>query len=384
MRGGMDGNTPIRKILVIKLRHIGDVLLSSPLFHNLKEAFPRAQLSALVNSGTEEMLTGNPFVDRVFVYDRSIKQEPLFRRLSKEFSFYRMLRRERFDAVLNLTEGDRGALVALFSGAPVRAGLDPQHGGMVGKRWFYTHVLPRNPEGNLHAVEKNLLFLGPLGVATTSKRVRLPFTPEDRDHVRQLLAAEPGGYFHAHVTSRWIFKALPHRKAAFLIDQLAERSGLLPVFTCAAEQRELDYLAVLFPLLRTRYCDFSGVLTLKQVGALSAGARFFVGVDSAPMHMAAALDIPVLGLFGPSTVQEWGPWDNAAEANGYLAQNGLQRSGRHTVLQACGNCVPCCRDGCHGSKVSDCLDFPEGQLSSVAADFLQRLSAGALLPAVAD
>jgi heptosyltransferase III len=378
VRGSMDGKTPIQKILVIKLRHIGDVLLSSALFHNLKEAFPRAQVSALVNSGTEEMLTGNPFVDRVFVYDRGIKQEPLVRRLSGEFSFYRMLRRERFDAVLNLTEGDRGALVALLSGAQVRAGLDPQQGGMLGKRWFYTHILPRNPEGNLHALEKNLLFLEPLGAATTSKRARFPFAPEDRDHVTELLAAEPGGYFHAHVTSRWIFKALPHRKAAFLIDQLAERSGLLPVLTCAAEQRELDYLAALLPLLRTRYRDLSGVLTLKQVGALSAGARFFVGVDSAPMHMAAALDIPVLGLFGPSTAQEWGPWDNALEANGYLSQNGLQHSGRHTVLQAGGKCVPCCRDGCNGSKVSDCLDFPEEKLCLVSADFLQRLDAGTL------
>jgi len=375
----MTGNRQIRKILVIKLRNIGDVLLSAPLFSNLKEAFPGARISALVNSGTQEMLTGNPDVDQVIVYDRGIKSAPLFRRLSREFAFYRRVRGERFDLVLNLTEGDRGALLALFSGARVRIGLDPMNQGLAGKRRYFTHLLPRFPEGNLHAVEKNLLFLVPLELQPARKRVSFYFAQADRDHVAKLLAARsllPGGYFHAHVTSRWMFKALPHDKAAFLLDQLAERSGLSSVLTCAPEQKEIDYLAALRPLLRTPFCDLSGALTLKQLGALSAGARFFVGVDSAPMHMAAALDIPVLGLYGPSSVQEWGPWDNGTMVNPYLAQNGVQRCGRHLVLQAARACVPCLRDGCNGSKVSDCLDFSESELKTAALAFLDTVESG--------
>jgi len=372
----MRGNGQIRKILVVKLRNIGDVLLSAALFHNLKEAFPGAKISALVNKGTEEMLTGNPDLDQVIVYDRGIKKAPLLRRLGREFAFYQRLRRERFDVVLNLTEGDRGALIALVSGARVRAGLDPLSQGLAGKRRFYTHLVPRLPEGNLHAVEKNLLFLGPLGLETTSKRVSFSFAPSDREAVERLLAAHSlclGGYFHAHVTSRWMFKTLPQAKAAFLLDRMAQFSGLLPVLTCAPEQKELDYLVALRPLLQTPFCDLSGALTLKQLGALSAGARFFVGVDSAPMHMAAALDIPVLGLYGPSTAREWGPWDNEKMANPYAAPNGVQRCGRHMVLQAARSCVPCYRDGCNGSKVSDCLDFPESELESAARDFLRSI-----------
>ena len=370
----MADNGQVRKILVIKLRNIGDVLLSAPLFHNLREAFPKAQISALVNAGTQEMLTGNPSIDQVIVYDRGIKKEPLLRRLGREFSFYQRLRRERFDVVLNLTEGDRGALIALLSGAKLRAGLDPLNQGIAGKRFFYTHILPRIPKGNLHAVEKNLLFLEPLGLTPSSKRVSFAFTDADRDRVAKLLEAESlpsGGYFHAHVTSRWMFKTLPHAKVAFLLDKLAERSGLPFVFTCAPDKKELDYLAALRPLLNSRNCDLSGALTLKQLGALSAGARFFVGVDSAPMHMAAALDLPVLGLYGPSTAQEWGPWDNDAKVNPYDARNGVQRGGRHMVLQSARECVPCFRDGCNGSKVSDCLDFSESELAAAASAFLE-------------
>jgi heptosyltransferase-3 len=372
----MAANKDIRKILVIKLRNIGDVLLSAPLFQNLKAAFPEAEISALVNAGTQEMLTGNPSVDQVIVYDRGIKKAPLLQRLRREFAFYRRLRRERFDVVLNLTEGDRGALIALLSGARIRAGLDPWGQGLAGKRRFYTHVLPRGPEGNLHAVQKNLLFLQPLGLQPTSMRVSFSFAQADRDQVAKLLSAQSlatGAYFHAHVTSRWMFKALPHGKIAYLLDRLAEQSGLPAVLTCAPERKELDYLAALRPLLRTPHHDLSGALTLKQLGALSAGARFFVGVDSAPMHMAAALDIPVLGIYGPSSVQEWGPWDNAATQNRYRNSNGKQQSGPHLALQAARPCVPCYRDGCNGSKVSDCLDFSHEELDFAVASFLGNL-----------
>lgn len=372
----MGANREIRKILVIKLRHIGDVLLSAPLFQNLKEAYPNAQITALVNAGTQEMLTGNPAVDQVMAYDRGIKKAPFLTRLTRELDFYRRVRRERFDVVLNLTEGDRGALLALVSGARVRAGLDPLDQGVTGKKKFYTHILPRVPEGNLHAVEKNLLFLEPLGLKPTSKRVSFSFAPADRDQIAHLLDAHPiasEGYFHAHVTSRWMFKAMPHHKAAYLIDRLSELSGLPAVLTCAPDQKELEYLATLRFLLRRPFCDLSGGLTLKQLGALSAGARFFAGVDSAPMHMAAALDVPVLGIYGPSNAQEWGPWDNEASLNPYLVPNGVQQSGKHIVLQSDRPCVPCLRDGCNGSKVSDCLDFDETTMESVARQFLQQM-----------
>lgn len=370
----MTGSKRIGKILVIKLRNIGDVLLSAPLFHNLKAAFPEARISALVNAGTQDMLTGNLAVDQVIVYDRGIKKAPLLQRLGREFAFYRRVRKERFDLVLNLTEGDRGALLALCSGARLRVGVDPLGRGMAGKSSIFTHLIPPAGAG-FHAVEKNLLFLAPLGVPAQQKRVSFHFSPADQARVAGLLAEAslaPSGYFQAHVTSRWMFKTLPHQKAAFLLDRLSELSGLPIVLTCAPDKKELDYLAALRPLLQAPFSDLSGAFSLKQLGALSAGARFFVGVDSAPMHMAAALDIPVLGIFGPSSVPEWGPWDNAAQENPYRNRNGIQGSGPHLVLQAARLCVPCHRDGCNGSKVSDCLDFPEEELSNIATEFLRR------------
>src|SRR5690242_10379919 len=123
----MGNNAQFSNILVIKLRNIGDVLLSSPLFSNLRLAYPAARITALVNAGTEQMLLGHPDIDEVLVYDRRIKKEPLLTRMRKEAAFYAKVRGKRFDLVLNLTEGDRGALLALVSGARMRVGLDPQN-----------------------------------------------------------------------------------------------------------------------------------------------------------------------------------------------------------------------------------------------------------------
>jgi heptosyltransferase-3 len=222
-------------------------------------------------------------------------------------------------------------------------------------------------------VEQNLEYLRVLGVQPTATRVSFLFSAADAEAARLRLAEaglEPGRFFQAHVTSRWMFKTMPPATAARLLELLRERSGLPFLLTAAPEPRELDYLAELQRHLATGPAPVFSDLRLKELGALSASARFFAGVDSAPMHMAAALDVPVLGLFGPSSAQVWGPWDNRLGRNPYQAARGVQQGGRHTVLQSAAPCVPCLRDGCNGSKRSDCLDFSPEQLVSVVNDFV--------------
>ena len=89
--------------------------------------------------------------------------------------------------------------------------------------------------------------------------------------------------------------------------------------------------------------NLSGQLSLKELAALTARARVFIGVDSAPMHIAAAVGTPAVAIFGPSGADLWGPW-------------GVPRSGRHRVVASDEySCRPCGLDGCGGGKVSDCL-----------------------------
>jgi heptosyltransferase-3 len=102
---------------------------------------------------------------------------------------------------------------------------------------------------------------------------------------------------------------------------------------------ERAYVADIFERTRSRPLDLSGALTLKQLAALTVQARLFVGVDSAPMHIAAAMGTPVVALFGPSGDIEWAPW----------------KVPHRIVASDAFACRPCGYDGCGGGKVSECL-----------------------------
>jgi len=124
-----------------------------------------------------------------------------------------------------------------------------------------------------------------------------------------------------------------------------------------------------------------GKTTIKELAAVSERASLFFGVDSAPMHVVAAIGTPVVALFGLSGVFHWRPWDNdAAElggANPYSRRNGIQSLGRHTAVQRDWECAPCGKDGCAGSKVSRCLEeIAPGEVQAVLLEKLQGKVSG--------
>ncbi len=350
------------RILVIKLRHIGDVLLTVPAIRALKENFPRASVSALVNSGTEEMLTLNPLLSEVICFKREIKKLPLTSRISGELGFVSELRKKKFDMTVDLTGGDRPALLSFLTGARYRLGYEPR-GGFAGKRLFYTH-LARAPKERTHTVIRDLGVLREFGIDTRDLSVSIYTSPEDEAHVQKILDREgiKGPFVHAHPTSRWLFKCWTDEGMAFVFDKL-QAGGLKVVVTSGPDERELKRTASIISKMNSKPLDLSGQLRLKHLSALSKRALFFFGVDSAPMHIAAASGARVVSIFGPSGAFDWGPWDNRAASSEkaragtpYPLKNGVQASGSNIVIQKDWDCVPCGKDGCKGSKKSDCFD----------------------------
>ena len=350
-----------RRILVIKFRNIGDVLLTAPLISTLRLAYPRAHIAALVRPGTEPMLAGHPHIDELMSYPVRHSGEGRLRFWLRHAGWLRELRRKRFDLVITTTEGDRGMLYSLVTGAPARRGVLKAGRKGWGRR-LLTEPCPPLP-GPRHTVIRNLDLARDLaGTAQTDRRVRLAYAPEDLLRVRRLLA--DAGWdrrttlVQVHATSRWFFKCWQDAAMARVIDHLQHRPGLRVVLTSGPEARETARVQAILRLCKTAPIDLSGQLDLKQTAALSSLCRLFFGVDTAPMHMAAALDVPVVALFGPSGAFDWGPWPNgwAGAATPYPLRNGVQHAGAHTVIQKPWTCVPCGQDGCQGSKRSACLD----------------------------
>ncbi len=358
----------IKKILVIKLRHIGDVLLTVPSFRALRENFRDAHIAALVNSGTEEVLKGNPVIDEILLFKRSIKGLPRLKRFQREAAFLRELRDNKFDMSVDLTGGDRPAVLSFASGARYRLGWRPRK-GFIGKKRLYTHL--SEPDGKKHMVLQNLAVLSRFGISTEDLSVDFHVPESDRVHVKKILGENgvsgDDTVIHIHPTSRWLFKCWNDEFMAGIIRWLLE-SAITVLVTSSPETREMEKAKRILSLAgeHPRLIDLCGKTTLKQLGAVSEAARLFFGVDSAPMHVAAAVGTPVVALFGPSGAFHWGPWDNNESsrliAHGsslrspYPKRCGVQAFGIHTVIQRDWDCIPCGSDGCGGSKISRCLE----------------------------
>ncbi len=340
------------RILVIKLKQPGDVLVASPVIAALKEAWPGAHLSFLVPKGTEDMLAGHPGLDQLLVVDR--RRETWV----QTWRFLRDLRRQRFDLVIELSGGDRGAFYTLLTGARERIGLAHPGQPFWQRRYCFTRLLPRPPV-KMHLVEQNLEALRGLGLKPAAPRLRFFWGRQVEERVQKLLQEHglvPRGFVVMHPGAGWRFKCWTPAGYARVLEALERDWGLPVVLTGTRAAHEQELLNAILQECRGRPLNLAGALNLKELGALIHQARFFFGVDSAPMHLAAAVATPAVALFGPSGVYNWGPWGEG-----------------HLVIQQDWHCVPCGRDGCEGSKISRCLTelSPEEVLARMAQHFAE-------------
>ena len=319
------------RALVVKLRHHGDVLLAAPVLSVLKAHAPALEVDALVYDDTAPMLTGHPALSRLYTVGRRWRSVGVLERLKREAELFRELRARRFDLIVHLSEQPRGAWLARTLGARYRVGpIDRDRGGWWHRSFTHLYPLIRNR----HAVEVNLDALRRIGVQPAAGERKVVFVPgrTAEERVRELVV-EP--FVHMHPASRWRFKCWPAERNAALADRLAEQ-GHRVVMTAAPG--ETPFIDEIVRRMKSPPVNLAGKLSLKELGALTARARLFVGVDSMPMHLAAAMGVPTVALFGPSSEAVWGPW------------NVEQR-----VVTTTHSCRPCGVDGCGGGKVSECL-----------------------------
>jgi len=333
----------LRRALVIKLRHHGDVLLATPVISMLQRIAPQCEVDALVYADTAPMLDGHPALAQLHLIDRNWKRQGLRRQTAAEARLIRQLRSRHYDLVVHLSVHTRGAwLVRLLR---PRWSVAPRFRAGFWARSF-THLYPAQSDPLRHTVETNLDSLRALGMepAAADKRVIMVPGTAAEARVAALLAQHglvAGSFIHIHPASRWAFKCWPAARVAALCDVLAAK-GWPIVLSSAPDANEKALIAAVGAARAgppTPTIDLSGQLSLKELAALTAQARLFVGVDSAPMHIAAAMGKPVVAIFGPSGDREWGPW---GEGHVVVASN------THP-------CRPCGMAGCNDSKISDCL-----------------------------
>jgi heptosyltransferase-3 len=332
----------VRRVLITKLRHHGDVLITSPVFSALKAHAPHLEIDALVYRETAPMLANHPSISRIFTIDRQWKKQGVLAQGRDEWKLLSELRERQYDLLVHLTEHWRGAWLKRL--LRIRHAVAPQRPGV--SPWWkrsFTHLYAL-PRGTMrHMVEVNLDALRKIGVFPYGDVKRLVLVPgadaEARvDAMLREHGLAPRSFIQLHPGSRWLFKCWPSDRVAELTRRLVGEGERI-VMTGAPDPVELSMVERILSEVPSGVVNLAGTLTLPELAALTARARGFIGVDSAPMHIASAMGTPAIALFGPSGEIRWRPW---------MVVHRVVASDVHP-------CRPCGNDGCGGSKVSDCL-----------------------------
>ncbi len=282
----------IQRILVIKLRAIGDVLLSTVVLKNLRAAFPAAQIDFLTEKPGSHVVKGNPVIDTVLAFDS---------RTQSSIGLLLLIRRRRYDLVVDLFGNPRSAIASLVSGARYRVGYRFKW-----RQHCYTiAVEPRG--GEVHNTQFNLDALGEMGIPIFDRSPSFPTGDEDREFAREffrwndldgasVVALNPGG--------GWLSKRWRARSFAELGDRVARSSSAKIVLVWGPGELSIA------EEIRSSMVEPVIVIppaTLKQLGAILERCSVVVTNDSGPMHIASVLGTPVVAIFGPTRPDLQGP-----------------------------------------------------------------------------
>jgi len=344
-----------RSIVLLTLRRLGDVLLTTPLLRSLRRAYPEATIDVVVYAGQEGMLQGNPDCSNVIAVDPYPDRR----------GYARLLRRlwRRYDLALTTQTNDRSHLYAWLFGRR-RVGLVPDLGWSSAWKRASCSAYAVLDDMNTHTVAQNLVLADLLGISRVHEVVppQAPATGKALEN-----------YAVLHPYPKFAYKQWTGEGWKSLIAWLRSR-GLRVVLTGGADREEKAHNAA---LASGDVVNLTGKLGLEELSALYRGARLFVGTDTATTHLAAACGVPTLALFGPTNPVKWGPWPAGYSGDNPWRRRGRQRVGNVILLQGVqpadlGRCVPCHFEGCerHVRSFSRCLTEMTADPVTAAADEL--------------
>jgi len=328
----------IRAILLIQLGDIGDVVLSFPSVRALRETFPQADIIVAVREKARELMEDCRWASGVISINEAKRR--LIENLRYQKNFFLHLRSFHFDLAIDMRTGERGAFLALLSGARQRIGFFASD-GKVWRNRVFTNLAIQEPNPGRHMAQYYLGLLETYAISTDhiwpehdvsdkrNAKAALLLRNEGVSPDRPIIAVQP--------FSLWKYKEWGADKYVHLIKWLISEYNVSVIITGSFDERDrADEIIKKCP--RNTY-NMAGRTSIGTLAALFKTCRLFIGVDSAGVHIAAAVGLPTVSIFGPSSYIDWAP-----------------RGAKHTVVYKDFPCVPCKNKGCEDSEVSRCLN----------------------------
>jgi predicted lipopolysaccharide heptosyltransferase III len=286
------------KILLLQLKRIGDLVLTTPAVEGLRETFPDAQITLVASNECADMLPAIANVERSFIARRNLRDLALFISIALG----------KFDYCIDFTRNDRSAFLVLLSRARRRVvSYRVQEQAKTRARAYTDFVGIRMRD--MHTVDYHLALLEPLGAhnASTAPRLDLPKAAYDKANTLRRDRGMNGDYILMHPGSARREKMWEPDRWAQVIDHLGHEHGVDIAVTSGPSAEEHAHIAAIKRHTQRQIVDLSAKTDLLTLAALIRQARLLVTVDSAPMHLASATGTPQVVLFGPTNPFHWRP-----------------------------------------------------------------------------
>ena len=310
-----------RKILIVKPSSLGDVIHSLPFLNAIKTCFPKSEIHWVIAKGLEGILESHPMINKLWIINKdSWKNIQNAKSTIQEIKgLFKNLKQEKYDLVVDLQGLLRSGVITAATGAPVRIGFrEAREGSSV----FYTHKVAGGK--NIHAVDRYLKIAESLGCNIADISFPFPFV-QSSDF--RLQTSDTGDYAVIVPGARWKTKIWPAEKFGKLASLLPLESIIVGSKTDKAIADEIVSLS------GGRAVSLAGKTNLRELIAVISRANFIVSNDSGPMHIAAALNVPVFAVFGPTDPFRTGPYGKG-----------------HTIIREDILCSPCFRKSCDNMK----------------------------------
>lgn len=298
----------IKRILIIRTDRIGDVVLSTPTITAARKAFPNAYIAVMVSPQTREIVNGNPSLNEVIAYDK----KGVFQTLC----FAKYLKNKKFDLALILHSTNRVNLISFLAGIPKRVGY--ARGKM---DFLLTDRLPYKKRlGEKHEAEYSLDVLRSIGVDARISQLVMPVRKENEENIDGLLKESGLGQGERiivlHPGASCISKMWPQENFARVADILVEKFDARILLVSAPEHVRIG--EGVRGLMKNRPVFLCGETSLGDLAALFKRTNLFISNDSGPVHIACAIGVPVISIFGRKDIglspERWGPLGNRSVA----------------------------------------------------------------------
>ncbi|MCK5831794.1 MAG: glycosyltransferase family 9 protein [Methylococcales bacterium] len=332
-------------IIVISMRYLGDVLLTTPLIRTLKKAYPNSNIDILVYSHTAAMLEGNPDIHQVI----TTPQHP---KVSDYIILFKKIFRQ-YDLSIVTQTGDRRFMYGLLS-APLRIGFIPSRSEKGRWKRFFTQGWVEFDNIKNHTILEFFKLSNVLNIPPYYALV----PPKATHFISPTHFNITDNYAVIHLHPQWTYKQW-NSQGWIKIGEYLKKQGLKIILSGGSGQDEKNYIQHIQLNLPQNTLNLAGKISLANLSHVISHSELFIGPDTGITHLAAATGVPVIALFGPTNPVKWGPWPiNYNKPNNPFVTKGSQHINNIFLIQGNGDCVPCYLEGCdrHRLSRSECLD----------------------------